>query len=221
MATVVAVVVVASVLAWHNGRHLAPDPHNDLVASVVTVAGAGAAAWWLLGRVDLLAGVGAAIAWTLGAGLLAGIVTLAAIRSRRVGRLVADRRMAAMASGEFAVHVSVRIPVLTALAEEVVHRGLVWWALEAAAGPGWALWGSTAVFALGHVQVAREQAVREGRDVGRWVAATIAATSIAGLGLGLLRLWTGGIWAGVGVHAAVNMVLAFGGRFARQSEPAA
>lgn len=221
MTTVVAVAVVVGAIAWHNGRHLGPVPHRDLVASVVTVVGAGAAAWWLLGRVDPWAGIGAAIAWTVGAGLVAGVVTIAAIRSRRVGEFVADRRMAAMASGEFALHVSVRIPLLTALAEEVVHRGLVWWALETAAGPGWALAGSTVVFALGHVQVARDQAVREGNDVRRWVAVTVVATAVAGLGLGLLRLWTGGIWAGVGVHAAVNMVLAFGGRFARQSEPVA
>jgi membrane protease YdiL (CAAX protease family) len=221
MTSVVAAAVVVGVLAWHNGRHLAPAPHNDVVASLVTVVGAGVAAWWLLGRVDLLAGIGAAVAWTLGAGLLAGVVTVAATRSRRIGRIVADRRMAAMEPGEFALHVSLRIPVLTALAEEVVHRGLVWWAVDRAAGPMAALWASTAVFALGHVQVAREQAHRERRDVVTWVMITVVATGVAGLGLGLLRLWTGGIWAGVGVHAAVNMVLAFGGRFARQSEPAA
>lgn len=219
MPILTAAVVVLAAVAWHNGRHLVPQPWQDRAATVATVVGAVLASWWLFRQIDLLEGIESVWAWTLAAVVPAGIVALLARLSRRVGTVVWDRRMAQMSRGTFAAHVGIRIPVLTAFAEEVVHRGVVWWALEGVGGTTLALWGSTATFALGHLVVARDQAVREGREgaaTWTWVATTVVATGLAGLFLGWLRLRTGGIWAGVGVHAAVNMVLAFGGRFARR-----
>lgn len=218
MPILTAAVVVLAAVAWHNGRHLVPQPWQDRAATAATVVGAGVASWWLFRRIDPLQGIEAAWAWTLAAVVPAGLVAVVARLSRRVGTVVSDRRMAQMSRGRFAAHVGIRIPVLTAFAEEVVHRGVVWWALEGVGGTTLALWGSTAAFALGHVVVAHGQAVREGREgtaTWTWVATTMVATGIAGLFLGWLRLRTGGIWAGVGVHAAVNMLLALGGRFAR------
>ncbi len=123
-----------------------------------------------------------------------------------------------MEPAEFALHVGWRIPILTAFAEEVVHRGAVWWVLDQAGGADLALWGTTVSFALGHVVVARDQAIREERSVPTWVVVTVLATGVAGLLLGWLRLRTGGIWAPMGVHAGVNMALALGARHARDED---
>lgn len=208
-------VAVLGAVAWHNGRHRGPIQVRERFATVVTLLGAGAAIAWLVRSTSMGVGMGAGVRWTLVAASAAGLVVVAALVSPRVASVVADQRMRDMASGTFALHVAVRIPLLTALAEEAVHRGVVWALLERAGGDGVALVGTTIGFAVGHVVVARDQAVREGRAVVPWVGTTLAATAAAGVVLGWLRWRTGGIWASVGVHAAVNMVLALGGRWAR------
>lgn len=216
----VAVGVAVAAVVWHNGRHLVPEPWHDRAATVLTTMGAVAASWWLFSRVDPVQGMGAAWRWTLVAVGAAGLIAVLARVSRRVGDVVADRRMVDMRPAEFAMHVVWRIPVLTAFAEEVVHRGAVWWLLERAGGSTLALWGSSLTFALGHVIVARGQAVRESRSPLLWVLLTVLVTGVAGLVLGWLRLRTGGIWASVGVHAGVNMALALGGRHAQRRDVA-
>lgn len=218
MSMLAAVASLVAAMVWHNGRHLLPARWREGAATVVTVIGATFAAWWLFTRSNPARGLEGAWGWTLAALVIAGLVAVAARVSRRVGAAVADRRMQEMGSSEFALHVGWRIPVLTAFAEEVVYRGAVWWLLERAGGSTLALFGTSVAFALGHVVVARDQAIREGRRVVPWVVVTIGATGAAGILLGLLRLSTGGIWAPMGVHAAVNMALAVGARHARDPD---
>lgn len=205
---------MVAAVAWHAARVLG-EPAGNRLGSWIGIVGAAGATVVLVVRGDLFDGLVAGWAWTLGVGLAAAGVAVAARSSRRVGAVVGDRRMRDLSTGSFAVHVGVRIPVLTAYAEEVVHRGLVWLVVADTWSDMVALWVTSVAFGLGHVAVARQQALGEGRGVLGWVVLTVAATTVAGLLLGWLRLTTGGIWAGVGVHAVANMVLAVGARWAR------
>ncbi len=191
-----------------------------MVNSGMAVAGAAALVWLVLtGRpgVGLLAG----LAWTAVAVALVALVALAAAVWPAVGRAVADDRIAAMPPSAFARHVWLRIPLLTALAEEALFRGVVWSLLDRAGGTVAALLGSAVAFAVSHVVVGLEQARQRDTGAGGWVAATLAATFGAGLVLGGLRAVTGGIWAPAGVHAAVNAGLALVARRQRSRPPAA
>ncbi|MBY5162949.1 CPBP family intramembrane glutamic endopeptidase [Salsipaludibacter albus] len=221
MQPVLSIVLVIGIVVWHNALHLAPPRLREPVVSIGVTAAAVAGGVWLFSSVDPTRGLAAAVPWTLAtAGLCLGVVAVSRVVPTVAGWLT-DQRMAAMGSSEFLVHTLVRIPMFTALTEEVLFRGVVWALLARMGGDVVALVGSSVAFGFGHVVVARDQARREGHDELRWIAVTVVATGLAGLFLGWLRLRTGGIWAPVGVHAAVNMVLAFGARIATPTpEPA-
>lgn len=212
MQTVLSLVVVVGIVVWHNVLHLAPPRLRDPVVSVGIAAAGIAGAVWLFRSVDPARGLAAAVPWTLATVALCLALVGVARVSDRVAGWITDQRMAAMGRTEFWVHVLVRIPVFTVLTEEVLFRGVIWALLDRMGGDAVAWVGSSVAFGLGHVVVARQQAMREGHHQGRWIVATVVATGGAGLFLGWLRLRTGGIWAPVGVHAAVNMVLAVGAR---------
>lgn len=203
-----AVVVAAAAAALNNALHAAPDTHRSVVVNLgVAVAGV-AAATWVVVRGDPWAGVTAGLAWTAVTAVVLGVVAIVATRVPRVAAALADERMAAMPRAAFTRHVTLRIPLLSALAEEVLFRGVVWGLLERAGGTGTALLGSAVAFAVSHAVVGAQQAEAQGRDRGRWVLVTLAATFVAGLALGGLRWATGGVWASTGVHATVNVCLA-------------
>lgn len=206
------VLVVVAVGALNNLVHLSPPPVRRVAGTTGLLVVAAGAAAWLWSNEGLLPGLAAAVPWTLGALAATGLVVVAAERVPRLGLSLADRRIAAMSRRTFLVHVTMRIPVLTALVEELLFRGVLWRVLEGAAGTTVALVGSSLVFGASHVAVAVEQARREERAVGPWLGITLVATTAAGLALGGLRAVTGGLWAPAGVHAAVNGVLAVGAR---------
>lgn len=212
MELVSAGIVVLSVSAWNNVLHLFPARWRDHVVHVgAALAGIGGAIW-LFTRFDIGRGVHMAWVWTLAGVAVATLVVAVAHLSAPVGRMLCDRRIGQMSTAGFFTYTLLRIPLLTAVAEEVLFRGVVWLLLERLAGSTGAWIGSSVAFALAHVVVAWQQARREGYSLVRWIASTLASTGAAGLLLGGLRLLTGGIWAPVGVHAAVNMILAFGAR---------
>ncbi len=215
MGTAGAVAMVVAIVVWHNAVHLAPSRWRDLVVSVGVALAALAGATWLYAAVDPASGLVAAVPWTVAAFVVTAMVVLVVRGNPRWGAWLADRRIRAMSDRTFLVHVLVRIPLLTALVEEILFRGVVWRLLDRVGGTTLALVGSAVAFGLGHLVVATEQARREQRSVVAWVATTVLATTVAGLALGGLRLATGGIWASVGVHAAVNMTLAWGARTVR------
>lgn len=205
-------IVIVSVSAWNNLLHLFPARWRDhAVHAGVAVAGT-VGSIWLFTRFDVARGLDMAWVWTLLAVAIATAVVGVAHVSPPVGRMLCDRRICEMSTAGFFTHTFLRIPLLTAVAEEVLFRGVVWY-LFARLGDSTTAWiGSSIAFALAHVVVALQQARREGYPLVRWIASTLASTGVAGLILGALRLLTGGIWASVGVHAAVNMILAFGAR---------
>lgn len=210
----IAVAVVLVVVAWFNLVMLAPARWRTLLAPTGVLAAAGVGAAWLFAGLSPTVGLVAAVPWTLGA-LAASATVVAVIRSRRdLGTRLSDRRIRAMSGLEFRLHVLVRIPLLVALPEEILFRGVAWSVLADVGGDAVALVGSSVAFGLGHLADARAQARREGHGVARWVVITILATGLAGILLGALRWMTGGIWASVGVHAVVNATVAWGARHA-------
>jgi membrane protease YdiL (CAAX protease family) len=204
--------VVLSVSAWNNALHLAPFRWRSFVVPVGVAGGGLAGAAWFFSRYEFESGLGVAWFWTLAAMAIAAAVVIVAHLSPAVGRILSDRRISEMSTVSFLTHTFLRIPWLTAVTEEILFRGVVWAFLSQIWGDSTALWGSSVAFGLAHVVVAVQQARREGYSLPRWVASTLASTTVAGLLLGGLRLLTGGIWASAGVHAAVNVILAIGAR---------
>ena len=212
MDSIMALVVVASVATWNNALHLAPRRWRDVVVTVGIALGGVLGAAWLFSAIDPLRGVGDMWPWIGGAAVASGSVALVALVSPTVGRHLADRRIVEMSTPGFVTHTLVRIPIVTALCEEILFRGVAWSLLALIGGPSLAWWGSSLAFALGHVVVATQQARREGHPSLRWVLTTLVMTGLAGALLGWLRLTTDAIWASVGVHATVNVVLALAAR---------
>lgn len=204
-------IVIAAVAGW-NVLHMAPGRWRDVVVSLGVGAVGVAGTIWLFTAVDPERGLSTAWMWTAVAAVISGSVVVAGHLFPSVARAISDRRINDMSNGGFVAYAFLRIPLLTALTEEVLFRGVVWILLSRIGGSTMAWIGSTVAFALAHVAVAVQQARREGYPIVRWLAGTLFTTGAAGLGLGWLRLWTGGIWASVGVHAVVNVVFALGAR---------
>jgi membrane protease YdiL (CAAX protease family) len=133
---------------------------------------------------------------------------------------LADPRLASLSrSGAFA-QIFVRIPVFTALIEEAFFRGVLHAALMALYPPEVAIWLGAGLFGFWHIGPGVDQA-RAGEKSVRASAAhtaiTVVATTVAGAFLVWLRIETGSIWAGVAVHAAINMTLALFARAAARA----
>lgn len=129
--------------------------------------------------------------------------------SRR-GYLIADERVAGMRGGALAWYVLVRIPIGTALVEETIFRGVLFamWQNAGASEVVAALCASIA-FGLWHiaptiigVRMNRPQATKTQVRVA--VLGAVVLTTVAGLALTWLRVWSGGLLAPILLHAGVN-----------------
>lgn len=130
---------------------------------------------------------------------------------------LADPRLAALSRREATLQILVRIPVMTALIEEAVFRGVLHGALMALYPAEVALWFGAGLFGLWHVGPGLDQARAGTPGPGNGAfhtVATVFATSLVGAGLVWLRMETGSIWVGVATHAALNMTMAV---FARRA----
>jgi membrane protease YdiL (CAAX protease family) len=149
--------------------------------------------------------------------VVAGVGTALAIPRAR--QLLADEKITGTAPGEAAFETFVRIPLETALSEEVIFRGvLLGLALRNRSTVG-AVVSSSLWFGLWHVYPTVGSL---GRGAGGTAAAggpgaragatagVVAATTAAGLGFAGLRLASGSVAAPVLAHAALNMA-AFAG----------
>ena len=146
-------------------------------------------------------------------GATAALVSLLAIpvlRSPSLRHHLYDQRVARWNSRSTALHIGLRIPVMTALIEEAFFRGLLHAALVATVGPAAAIVLGAGLFGLWHIGPALEQSESDDRDVGMAsrILLTVVATSLAGAGLVWLRVETGSIWVPFAVHAALNMTMA-------------
>lgn len=129
--------------------------------------------------------------------------------SRHPGR-VADRRVAALRGPELAYQALVRIPLGTALTEEILFRGVLFASWRAAGSSTiTATLVSALVFGLWHiapmlnlVHANRPQATI--RTATLLVVAAVAFTTAAGVALTWLRLETQGLAAPIAFHAGTN-----------------
>ena len=181
-------------------------------------AGVAAAAGALFGF-DTIGLTGAnpttALLWGSGAALTGALVGAALLSRPSTRNELADPRIGALDSGQFVTQVAVRIPVFTALIEEVFFRGVLHAALMALYSPPIAIWLGAGLFGLWHIGPGLDQAEANHRSTsGRLfhTAVTVVATTLAGAFLVWLRIETGSIWAPPAVHAAVNMTMAVVGR---------
>lgn len=209
--------VAAALVAWNTVGNRRPSREStyllrNAVAGIVLLVvarvaglswadlglGAGAvdAGWRWGGLAVLVAGVGAS---ALGA--LAGVWP-------RLRPALADPR-ADLPPARLVFQVLVRIPLGTALFEELVFRGVLQ-AMATEALPVASAVGLQAVaFGLWHVgptRLALRERARPPDPPGqvRVVAAAVVVTAVAGVVLGLLRIHTGSLLAPVLAHAAVN-----------------
>jgi uncharacterized protein len=149
-------------------------------------------------------------------GALTGLALAAALsipllllaRSRRTARVVADDRVAGLYGRGLAYQVLVRIPLGTAVLEEMAFRGLLFGAM-AHRGEVAAAVTSSVVFGLWHVTPTHNLILANRPDVSqRAVAAGIYGavlfTTLAGLALTYLRIRTGTLAAPLALHAALN-----------------
>ncbi len=181
---------------------------RNLLAVVVLLALARAAG---LDREALgidVAGLSTGLYWGLLAVVaitLAVAVAWAAARvSAAVARLLADRR-ADLPGRALAFHALVRIPVGTALFEEVAFRGVLFAVLLDASSTPIAVAVASVAFGLWHVAPTIE--TLRSNDVSRRagpIAGAVALTTVAGVGFCILRLASGGLLAPVMAHWAVN-----------------
>jgi membrane protease YdiL (CAAX protease family) len=208
------IVLVVAVLALHNvfGNEVVPDaayvPANLLTGAVLVALalGAGASLGDLgLGRANAAAGLrwGVAIAGVVAVGLAAG-VALPATRG-----LFHDQRVADLSGTDLAYEALLRIPVGTALFEELAFRGVLLALLLRVTSTVPAVAVSSALFGLWHILPtinglrANEFAAGTTATAGA-VAGAVALTGIGGALFCAVRLHTGSLIAPMVVHTATN-----------------
>lgn len=155
------------------------------------------------------AGVRSGLRWAgvIALVVAAGLAALLALPSTRP--FLADTRVAGLGLGGLAFQTLVRIPLGTALFEEVAFRGVLMGVWTRQHGLVTAIVGSSIAFGLWHIGptivaldlngIATEPAARV-----LAVSGAVVVTAAAGVLFCLLRVATGGILAPILAHAAIN-----------------
>ena len=187
-------------------------PVNLAVTGALLAAARRAGLGWRalgLGRRQLRPGLaaGAAVAGA------AGVALATALALPGGTRLLADRRMAGVGLAELAYHALVRIPLGTAVFEEVAFRGVLYAAVERERSQAAAVAVSSAAFGLWHVVPTYEALAANGLAqrplaVALVVPGAVLLTAGAGGLFCLLRIRTGGVLAPVLAHAGINSAAA-------------
>jgi len=221
-----ALAVTATALTAGATIPLLPHRLRPAAGLGVTALGVGLAARGGLDAATLGLDPGATRTGTrTGAAAAAGIAAVvgAAAGLPATRGLFADARVTDASRGRAAYEVLVRIPVATALAEELLFRGVLLGAWQAAAGTPVAVTVSSLAFGVWHVLPALEahahnpagarlsaraedriSAGAGGRAT--HVGGTILATALAGAAFAALRLRSRSIVAPVIAHAALNQL---------------
>lgn len=212
-----AAVALAAALVGYNSvtNRTATSDATYLVRNLLV--GAALAAGALVAGLSLeqlgLAPDALADGWRWGRLVVLAVAVLAALAGALADRVPAvaaalDDRRADLPPRRLAFQVLVRIPLGTALFEEVAFRGVLLAAFSAVVGTGWAVAASSVAFGLWHIGptrlAARENGVDDPRAVRRRVAVAVVVTTIGGVGLALLRVGSDSLLAPVLAHAAVN-----------------
>jgi hypothetical protein len=136
-------------------------------------------------------------------------------------RFFGDRQVSDVGRGEAAYHVAVRIPLATALAEEVLFRGVLLAMLRQRRPPVAAVLWTSMLFGAWHVlptidhyqgNPASDLVADPGRGRRLAVLATALSTTGAGGVFAWLRLRSGGVLAPVLAHTAINVSAYLAGR---------
>ncbi len=134
-----------------------------------------------------------------------------AVAIPKTRRLLADEKITGTSRSEAAFETFVRIPLETALAEEVIFRGVLLGLGQRSRSRVLAVATSSALFGLWHViptvgALARGANGRSPARVTASTAAVVATTGVAGAGFACLRLMADSVVAPIVAHSAVNMV---------------
>ncbi len=215
-ATATAVALLAAVYNVAVNRVLPPATHvpaNLLAAAFGTALGRTAAhASWSelgLGREQLRRGLVMGGAVSLAA---AGVVGAAAV-TPSTRRFFVDERVHEVSPAEAAYEVGVRIPLATALPEEVVFRGVLLGVLQRSHTATTSIAWTSTLFGLWHLlptlNTMHSNPISEELPNGRAgqavaLGAATLATGATGVALGLLRNRSGGVLAPFLVHATLN-----------------
>jgi membrane protease YdiL (CAAX protease family) len=198
--------------------HRIVPPRARLVANVVGAAAAIALArragvdWSDLGLEPRRVVPG--LRWGTGAAVAVGAAAATAASRASVRRHFADERVAAHSRATAAYEMGVRIPVETALAEEVLFRGALLGLARSRRRPVVAIGEQAILFGLWHVLPTLADldrsavgSVTGSGPAGRAgaVAGVVVATAAAGVAFGALRLGSRSVVAPVLAHAAVNL----------------
>ena len=205
-----AVLAYAAVAPRLVRRHAALAAAIASGVAVLSARGSGVS-WAELGleprRVSRSARVG------LGVGTPIAAAVVAASRHPATRGYFADARVVELDDREAAYELFVRIPVVTAASEEIVFRSVLLGVATQWLGARRAAIWTSAVFGVWHVVPAlhshRHNSAAAGAVDGvggrvALVAATVAATAVAGIALCELRLRTDSVVAPILVHAAIN-----------------
>lgn len=208
------IAIAVAALAAHNvyGNEVLPDvtyvPANVLVGLILVglAAGAGASIDDLgLGRADALNGLrwGLAIFGVVAVGIAVGAL-LPVTRG-----LFHDQRVAGLSASDLAYEALLRIPLGTALFEELAFRGVLLALLLRVTSTVPAVAVSSALFGLWHILPtisglrANELAESAAAGIGA-VGGAVVVTGIGGVLFCVLRLHTGSLIAPVLAHTATN-----------------
>jgi membrane protease YdiL (CAAX protease family) len=192
---------------WGPFQRGAYVPVNLAVAAVFTTVAA-ATLDLSPAELGLQAGVGS-IVLPLGAIALFATGALVLARSRH-GARIADQRVADLHGTTLVYHLCVRIPLGTAVAEEVVFRGVLFAAWVAQGHPHTtaAAYASVA-FGLWHISptiigVRMNDPGASTRKLTIAVVGAVVLTTFVGLALTWLRVETGGLLSPIVLHAGIN-----------------
>ena len=124
-----------------------------------------------------------------------------------------DPRLAGIGLAEFLYQATVRIPLGTALFEEMLFRGLLYGSLLKVSGHRAAILGSSALFGLWHVRPTHEllsetEAFSGNLLLGLAITGGVLATFAGGLLFAWLRYKTGHVIGGVLAHGLINSLSA-------------
>jgi membrane protease YdiL (CAAX protease family) len=220
------VALAALLVAYSNTLNLWP-PFNGPAYVPLNVALAAVLFAVALGPLDLDAGaLGLAdpepfeILAAMAAGMLICVPLFVAVARRRGLSVVADERVKGLWGASLLYQALVRVPLGTALVEELAFRGVllaVWRDL----GDVTAVVGSSVAFGLWHVSptINLLRANRPNASSRRLITTVLGAvlvTTLAGIALALLRLETNSLHVPLAVHATVNSLATVAGAVAHR-----
>jgi uncharacterized protein len=211
---ILSVAVGIALTAWNNLVHLHPAiggwayiPANSGFAAVlVLVARRAGLGWDELGldRERVRSGVVLGAAWV---GIVAAAL-LVALAVPALRPLLEDGRFADRSSSGIVWHALVRVPLGTALLEEVAFRSVLLALLAAVVGTTRGVVISSALFGLWHIRpgwgMLSANAVDSGAAGAGGLLATVVVTAIAGVGFCWLRLRSRSVAAPFVAHAGMN-----------------